>query len=108
VIYVSKPDFVVYAYTLDQAIEDGVLVEVFKKAWHKLTNGKPVVATSHIYDEISLAGLMEIWNEFVAWRKRIMPTLPEEEQLFKTSMNDKTVWVLEDGQAVTILYPEDY
>ena len=99
---------VVYAYTLDQAIADGVLVEVFKDRWHKLSSGKPIVATSHILNEISLAGLMEIWNEYVDWRKNILPCLLEEDQLFHTGMNDKTVWVLEDGQAFTILYPEDY
>ena len=37
-----------------------------------------------------------------------MQTLPEEEQLFTTSMNNEKVWVLEDGQAFTLLYPEDY
>jgi hypothetical protein len=99
---------VIAVYTLEQAIEDGVLVEVFKKRWKDLSGGKPIVATSHIFGEISLAGLMEIWNEFVEWRKMVMPTLPEEDQLFHTIMNYKTVWVLEDGQAFTILYPEDY
>jgi len=37
-----------------------------------------------------------------------MPTLPEAEQLFSTTMNDKKVWVIEDGAAFTILFPEDY
>lgn len=99
---------VIYEYTLQQAIDDGVLVEVFKNRWEQLTGGKPLVATSHIYGEISSAGLLEIWNEYVHWKKNIMPTLPEEEQMFVTSMNDKKVWVIEDGQAFTILYPEDY
>ena len=99
---------VIYAYTLNQAIEDGVLVEVFKKNWHKLTYGKPIVATAQIFNDISLAGLMEIWNEFADWRTNIMPALREEDQLFHTGMNDKTIWVLEDGQAFTILYPEEY
>ncbi len=73
-----------------------------------MSSGKPIVATSHLFGEVSLAALLEIWNEFVDWRKNSMPTLPEEEQLFKTKMNDQTVWVLEDGQAFTLLYPEDY
>src|SRR3954470_15408905 len=111
VIYVSKTndeDFVVIGYTLEQAIADGVLIEVFKKGWKKLSGGKPIVATAHIHGETSLAGLMEIWNEYVYWRQNVMPTLAEEDQLFHTGMNGKTVWVMEDGQAFTILYPKDY
>jgi hypothetical protein len=101
-------DNVIYEYTLEQAIKDGVLVEVFKNRWKELTGGKPLVATSHIMAELSLAALQEISNEYLVWRKNVMPTLPEEDQLFSTTMNDETVWVLEDGQAFTILYPEDY
>jgi hypothetical protein len=101
-------DNIISEYTLSLAIADGVLVEICKDRWGKLTGGKPLVATSHIYGEISLAGLMEIWNEYVDWKKRIEPTLPEENRLFTTSMNDNKVWLIEDGQAYTILYPEDY
>ena len=100
---------VIYSYPLEQAIEDGVLVEVFKKRWDVLSHGKPIVATSHLFESVSLAALVEIRNEFVTWRKKIMPTLPEEDQMFSTSsMNDQKVWVIEDGQAFTLLYPEDY
>jgi hypothetical protein len=66
------------------------------------------VATAHLFGQVSLAGLMEIWNEYVEWEKRVKDTLPEEEQLFATTMNGKKVWVMEDSQAYTLLYPEDY
>jgi hypothetical protein len=99
---------VVYAYTLRQAIEDGVLVEIFKNKWNVLSGGKPIVVTSHLFDEVSLGGLMEIWNGYVVWRKEVMPTLPEEKRMFTTQMNSQTVWVIEDGAAFTLLYPEDY
>ncbi len=99
---------VIAEYTLKQAIEDGVLVEVFKNRWAELSSGKPIVATAHLFNEVSLAGLLEIWNEFVLWRKNVLPTLPEEEQLFHTSMNGTKVWVIEDGAAFTLMYPEDY
>jgi hypothetical protein len=99
---------VIYEYTLEQAIEDGVLVEIFKKRWQELSSGKPMVATRAIYSAYSLAALQEIWNEYVHWRDFIMPTSPEEEQLFRTTMNSETVWVLEDGAAFTILFPADY
>ncbi len=99
---------VLYAYSLDQAIADGVLVEVFKNRWKELSGGKPIIATEHLFGEISLAGLMEIWNEYVSWRKNVMATLPEDEQMFVTTMNGEKVWIIEDGAAFTIMYPEDY
>jgi hypothetical protein len=99
---------VISKYPLEQAIADGLLVEIFKNRWPELSGGKPIVATVHIFHEISLAGLMEIWNEFVQWQKTVMPTLPEAERLFTTTMNGKTVWVFADGAAYTLMYPEDY
>jgi hypothetical protein len=99
---------VISRYTLDPAINDGVLVELFKNRWGELSGGKPIVATAHLFHDISLAGLMEIWNEFVQWQKHVMPTLPEADQLFHTTMNGDTVWVIEDGVAFTLMYPEDY
>jgi hypothetical protein len=56
---------VISKYPLEQAIADGLLVEIFKNRWPELSGGKPIVATVHLFKEISLAGLMEIWNEFV-------------------------------------------
>jgi hypothetical protein len=99
---------VVVASTVKQAIEDGVLVEIFKNRWGQLSGGKPIVATAHLFAAVSLAGLLEIWNEYVHWRKHTAPTLPEEERLFTTTMNDHKVWVIEDGAAFTLMYPEDY
>jgi hypothetical protein len=101
-------DTATYEYTLQQAIADGVLVELFTNRWQQLSGGKPIVATAHLFDEVTLAALQEIWNAYVRWRKAVMPMLPEEEQMFATSMNNKKVWVIEDGQAYTLLYPEDY
>jgi hypothetical protein len=99
---------VVSICTLEQAIDDGVLVPLLQHRWVQLTGGKPLVATAHLHGEVSLAALMEIWNQYVTWRTDIMPTLPEEERLFATTMQSKTVWVIEDGAAFTLLYPEDY
>jgi hypothetical protein len=99
---------VISSYTLSKAIADGVLVEIFKNRWGELSGGKPIVATAHLFNEISLAGLMEIWNEFVLWQKHVMPTLSEAERLFHTTMNGQTVWVVVDDAAFTLMYPEDY
>src|SRR5512132_2690966 len=101
-------DDVITVYTLKEAIDDGVLVEIFKNRWNELSGGKPIVATSHLFSEVSLAALIEIWNWYVIWKKNVMPTLPEEDRMFYTKMTGETVWVLEDSQAFTLLYPEDY
>jgi len=99
---------IISEYSLERAIEDGVLVEVFKDRWQHLSQGKPIVATSHLFSQVSLAGLLEIWNEYVKWRTNVMPTLPEADQMFVTTMDGEKVWLLEDGEAFTMLYPEDY
>jgi hypothetical protein len=98
----------IYEYSLSQAVEDGTLVEIFKNRWDKLSGGKPILVTRHLYTEISLAALLEILNQYVEWRDQVMPTLPEEDQLFSTTMNGEKIWVLEDDSAYTILYPVDY
>ena len=99
---------VISVYTLQQAIADGVLVEVFKNRWDRLSGGKPIVATAHLAQEVSLAGLLEIWNEYVSWRRHTEPFLPEEDRLFHTRVNGETVWVIEDSEAFTLMYPVDY
>ena len=99
---------IISTYPLKQAIKDGRLVEIFQNRWEELSGGKPIVATAHLFNGVSLAGLMEIWNEYVKWQKHVMPTLPEAERLFHTTMDGETVWVIEDGAAFTLMYPEDY
>ena len=99
---------IISAYGRKQAVEDGLMVEIFKTRWEKLSGGKPIVATAHLADEVSLAGLLEIWNAYVSWRKHTEPFLPEEDRHFHARMNGKTVWVIEDGSTFTFMYPEDY
>ena len=41
-------------------------------------------------------------------KEHIEKTLPEEERLFHTKMNEMTVWVIEDAVSYTLMYPEDY
>jgi hypothetical protein len=98
----------IYEYSLNQAVADGSLIEIFKNRWPELSGGKPILVTRHLYKEISLAALQEIWNQYVEWSINVMPTLPEEDQLFSTTMNGEKIWVLEDDSAYTILYPVDY
>jgi hypothetical protein len=101
-------DFVMIGITLDQAIDEGLLVPIFVNRWPQLSGGKPIIATRAVLSEFSLAAMREVWNEYVIWRRTIMPTLPEEEQMFSTTMNYQALWLIEDASAFTILFPEDY
>src|SRR5512132_1996731 len=94
---IFDPDEVITVYSLKQAIEDGVLVEIFKNRWGELSGCKPIVVTAHLFENVSLGGLREIWNEFARWKREVEFTLPEEERLFHTKMNEMTVWVIEDA-----------
>jgi hypothetical protein len=105
---IFDPDDVITVYSLKEAIEDEVLVEIFKNRWNELSGGRPIIATAHLFENVSLAGLREIWNEFVRWKRYVEKTLPEEKRLFSTKMDGMTVWVIEDAVAYTLMYPEDY
>lgn len=105
---IFDPDEIITIYSIKEAVEDGALVEVFKKRWKELSGGKPIVASSCLFENVSMAGLTEIWNEYVLWRTKVMPKLPEEEKLFSTEMNRMTVWVIEDAVTFTLMYREDY
>ncbi len=106
-----EDETVIYGYSLDEAIAGGVLVEVFKPRWQQLSGGKPIIATSNLFNQVSLAGLFEIWNEFVMWRKQPKVSHQDEyddDETFVTKMNGQDIWVIEDGQSFTMLLPEDY
>lgn len=103
----KQPDAII-SYTLQEAIEDGVLVKIFENRWPELTHGKPMIATTHLFEEISLAAFQEIWNEYVIWKTKVMPTLKEEDQMFVTKMNGKDIWVIDDGATYTFMFPSDY
>lgn len=105
---IFDPDEVITIYSLEKAIEDGVLVEVFKKRWNELSGGKPIVASINVYENVSREELEEVWNRFVFWQKYVRHKLPEEERLFSTEIDAFAVWVIDDRVCYTILYPEDY
>ena len=95
-------------YTQDEAVDDGFLVKVFQNRWPSLSDGKPIIASRALFDTFSLAAILEIWNKYVDWKNKVEPILEEEDKMFVTKMNDKKVWVIDDGAAFTILFPEDY
>jgi hypothetical protein len=97
---------IISVYPLSQAIADGVLVKLCDIRFGIAI--KPLVATSNLLSEINREKIMEVWDEYVKWRQNIMPRLREEEQMFVTKVNNKKVWLIEDGAAFTVMYPEDY
>jgi hypothetical protein len=74
----------------------------------QMTDGKPIVVRMPLHTTVSEAGLIEVWNGYVHWRRYVMATLLIEDQRFETLMDGQRVWVLEDGAAFTLLYAEDY
>jgi hypothetical protein len=99
---------VISEYTLGDAIDDGLLVPVFQNRWQQLSFCKPIVATSSIHSQFSKAAIMEMWNAFVDWVKYEKADLKPEDRLFRTRMNGKEIWVIEDPQAYTLMFPSDY
>ena len=89
-------------YTLQDAVADGLLVPLTDY------QGKPVVATSNMIHEVTKPELMKLFHRFLRWDKNVKPGLPEEEQLFHTTYRGRVVWVMEDPEAYTIMYPQDY
>ena len=97
---------IISKYPMSQAIADGILVKLCDVRFG--IEIKPLVATSHLFDEIGQEKIMEVWDEYVKWRQTIMPRLAEEDQMFVTKVNNQKVWVIEDGAGFTAMYPEDY
>ena len=96
-------DNVIVAYTLPEAIADGVLYPIGQ------VGTLPLTATRGIYHDLPMTELENIAHDFVTWQSLVEPTLPEEDRMFIfEASNGKKIWVIDDGSAVTILYPEDY
>ena len=97
---------IISVYSLSQAIEDGILVKLCDIRFGNEI--KPLVTTAHLLDEIGRDKVMKVWDEYVTWRREIMPKLAEEDQMFVTTIDSKKVWFIEDGAAFTAMFLEDY
>jgi hypothetical protein len=94
---------VIVAYTLEEALGDGVL---HLMGWAK---GKPLVATNGTMHDLPNEERQGLFQRFLAWQKDVEPTLPEEDRMFvETASNQQKVWIIEDGAAITLLYPVEY
>lgn len=93
-----------YIYSSSEAVEDGVYVPILKKAWQKLTHGKPIYITRGIFDlGLSDAAYIEIWNEFVMHVKARKPI-----NNFETKMNGNRIWVGDNQDSFCMFLPEEY
>lgn len=100
----DQPMPVIAEYTLDEAMADGVLHQV-----GRASNGKPLIATAGTAAELTGSEIADLFVRFFVWQRQVEPTLPEAERLFAVdTSNGKKVWVIEDGAAVTLLYPDEY
>jgi hypothetical protein len=97
---------IISTYPLNQALADGILAKLCDVRFG--IEVKPLIATSHLLEEITRDQVMKVWDEYVTWRQTIMPKLKEEDQMFVTKVNGKKVWIIEDRVAFTAMFPEDY
>src|SRR5215207_3608046 len=94
---------IIGAFTLEKAIADGALVPL---GW---ADDLPVIATAAIMADLAEDERQRLFVEFFGWERDVEPTLPEEDRLFAAKAgNGQTVWVINDGAAITLLYPSDY
>jgi hypothetical protein len=92
----------------ERSSESTSVGEVLEQSKKSTSVRKQVVVTAQVSQEVSEETLRAIYDAYMVWRTNVMPTQPPEEQVFTTKMTGKKIWVMEDAEAVTILYPEDY
>lgn len=96
-------DNIIVSYTLEQALADGVLHLVGSK------NRQPLVITTGIMEDLTPPEVHQVFGQFFIWQLEIEPGLIEEERMFSyIASTGKRVWVIDDGAAITMLYPEEY
>ena len=94
---------VIFEYTLSEAIDDGVLHPL---GW---VNGKPLVGTAGTVADLPAEERQQVFTDFLQWQREVEPTLAEADRMFVArASNDQTVWVIDDGSAITLLYPSEY
>ncbi len=94
---------VIFEYTLGEAIDDGVL---YPQGW---AQGKPLIATAGTMEGLAEGERQRVFADFLRWQRDVEPTLAEQDRMFvSTASNGEKVWVIDDGAAITLLYPSEY
>ncbi len=96
-------EHVIFEYTLGEAIDDGVL---YPQGW---AQGKPLIATAGTMEDLADDERQRLFADFLHWQRDVEPTLPEQDRMFVAiASNQEKVWVIDDGAAITLLYPSEY
>ena len=89
-------------YTKEDAVKDGILSELLR--W----NDFPVMVTTSVRDDFRYVDLLNVWHQFLAWQDTEGRKPQKEDKIFTAVLNGKKIWVMEDIDSFTILYPSDY
>jgi len=98
---------IIHTYTLAQAIEDGVLIPVIVDRIRLVPPQPIIVMTISVAEALDRDCLQRIWDAYCDWFATAH-LLPEEDRLFKTTINGTRLWVIEDATAITFMTPEDW
>lgn len=96
-------DELIFHYSIEEALEDGVL---HLEGW---LGRRPLVATHGVVTDLPPDERQAQFQAFFRWQQEIEPMLPTEERLYHaTATTGARVWVIDDGAAITLLYPHEY
>jgi hypothetical protein len=117
----ENDDIIISRYSRENAIEDGVLIDITEQA-RETGIGLPTVITDHlqhVLEDIPDRSIGQDWRgrlHDVLWmtflKLKSMQMRKDEE--FPTEVKVvidgqmQTLWAVIDGDGLTILYPEDY
>lgn len=94
---------VISEYTLSEAIADGVLYPLGR------ANSLPLIGTVGVVTDLEPEEREGLFKDYLVWERDVMPSLKEEDRMFgATASNGQRVWVINDGAAITLLYPSEY
>ena len=88
-------------YTLNQALEDGVLVKVGELANLKI----PVVFTSNLFSDVK-----DCYREIIKKGLKLLNQKDSEDSEFSRMriVEKGCIWVIANSEGVTFMKPEDY
>lgn len=95
---------VISVYTQDQAIKDGILMEV---GW--LKNGRRVVFTRNLMESGEYENGLNRIQLIERGMQLLRKSNPEDTDYMKLRVIEKDkIWVIADGNGLTFMRPEDY
>lgn len=91
-------------YSQEQAISDGVLMEV-----GRLTNGKRIVFTGHLFDSGGYEDMTRLLRLIEIGMSMLKKPDPEDTDSMRLRVIEKDrIWVIWNEEGITFLRPEDY